>query len=482
VIAPGLAMPWSRPSSLYSSPARLWFKLRLGEAPAQVPTALDVRLGAQRPVQRLGVAELDRVLAGASEQCRVTRVHAAAADVGAPGRGHEGFDDLEHAIGLSRTFRVLVDDQCRVADVIDALRDLYVVEWATASYLCAVPFGSPGRPASDTEVAPSTTELDLAWAMREQIGAVDGTGYEPGDPTVVVGILDTGIVAGHPELGANIRAGIDTVQLGAGDFATGMQLLGDTSGVDTDPEDEVGHGTACAGIIGGQGVAIPPGLAAGCSLLPARVLGSASLTGRRERFGVGSIPDIDAGLKRLVDLGAKVLNLSFGTPEEALGPNDPRPHEDVVRYALARGCVLVAASGNSGRQERFTPASLPGVIAVGATDGDAPAAFSTRGEHVALSAPGVRVLAPGLGGYARVTGTSFAAPFVTAAAAQLVSRANRRAYPLGSDELASVLAATCRRWPADVPSGNGSGVLDVRAALAEVDRRIDADDRQEEPP
>src|SRR5439155_22345721 len=121
---------------------------------------------------------------------------------------------------------------------------------------------------------------------------------------------------------------------------------------------------------------------------PTRVLGSAQMRGRKERIGVGRISDIDEGMKAAVDLGAKVLNMSFGTPIAGLDDADPVPHADVVQYALERGCILVAASGYSGQAERFTPACLEGVIAVGALDDDGePCAFSTSGSHVALCAP-----------------------------------------------------------------------------------------------
>ncbi len=158
-----------------------------------------------------------------------------------------------------------------------------------------------------------------------------------------------------------------------------------------------------------------------------RVLGAAQLTGKAEPVGLGAIPDIDFGMKRAVDLGAKVINMSFGTPENALPEGAATPHADVVRYALAHGCVLIAASGNSGRAERFSPACLEGVLAVGAVNAEGkPCSFTTTGEHVALCAPGERVVSAGLRGYQFVTGTSFAAPFVTAAAALLISRARRR--------------------------------------------------------
>ena len=92
-------------------------------------------------------------------------------------------------------------------------------------------------------------------------------------------------------------------------------------------------------------------------------------------------------MKLSFDLGAKVINMSFGTDDRALHPSSPRPHTDVIEYGLSRGCILIAASGNNGAEARYWPAAFPDVIAVGAVDADGrPAQFSTRGSHVALSA------------------------------------------------------------------------------------------------
>src|SRR5262249_39659585 len=152
------------------------------------------------------------------------------------------------------------------------------------------------------------------------------------------------------------------------------------------PEDEyVGHGMACSGIIGARGERIPPGLGGNCWLLPIRVLGAARLPGKAEPVGLGAIADIDVGGKMAGGLGARILNMSFGTPDSAIESGMPKPHGDVVRYAASRGCILVAASGNSGREERFWPAAFDEVIAAGAVNGDGqPSHFTTPGDHVAL--------------------------------------------------------------------------------------------------
>jgi len=460
-----LAMPWSRPCDLYSAPGRMILKLMLGESPESIPASADVRLGACEAATRIDGGPIDRIVGKLAGRVRVTRVHTAAASGFRPGTGHIGFNDLEHVIGLSRTFRIDADHACCIADLVDALNQLDRVESASPYYLCALPFHRPQEAPPD---------LDQAWISRDQISAAEAMAYEPGDPAVVTAIVDTGVAAERAELFGRLRPGFDTVELGMRDLASGIQLLGDRSESDTDPEDEVGHGTSCAAIIGARGELIPPGLAGECPLLPMRVLGAAQVTGKAEAIGLGAIPDIDAGMKRAVDLGATVFNMSFGTPEGALHDDDPIPHEDVVRYALAHGCILVAASGNSGRAERFSPACLDGVIAVGSVNSEGkPSGFATTGDPVALCAPGERIVSAGLHGYLSATGTSFAAPFVTATAALMVSRARRRSQAVDGAMIRQLLMESAQPWPAGQGAGLGAGLLDAHGALRRLDQFID---------
>jgi len=211
------------------------------------------------------------------------------------------------------------------------------------------------------------------------------------------------------------------------------------------------------------------------------VLGAARLTGKAEPLGLGAIADIDLGVKIAVDLGARVLNMSFGTPDRAIETGMPKPHADVIRYAADRGCVLVAASGNSGKEERFWPAAFDEVIAVGSVDANGqPSHFTSRGEQVALCAPGERVATCALGGrYQLATGTSFAAPFVASAAALLLSRAGRRSFRFDGGMAKEILIASVTRWVRDV-RGYGAGILNAYQALQELDRRINADPATEE--
>src|SRR5262249_20796905 len=152
----------------------------------------------------------------------------------------------------------------------------------------------------------------------------------------------------------------------------------------------------------------------------------------------------------------------------------PKPHAEVIRYALARDAIPVAASGNSGNDEKVWPAAFDGVIAVGSVTGSGePSIFTTRGPHVAVCAPGERIVTTGLAGYQLATGTSFAAPFVTATAALLVSRAERRSLPIDSALVREVLCTSATPFAAGI-NGYGGGVLNAYAALQTLDRFIDA--------
>jgi subtilisin family serine protease len=476
-----LGMPWAHGQRLYCTPGHLVMKLPLGEVPDSIPTARDVATGALAAATRVS-DPIDRVLRHFSDAVHVTRVHGAAASRHRFGERNRNYNDLEQVFGLARTLRVELERGTSISDAVDALRQLGAVESASPHYLTLQPFAISAVAASARSLANSdqraAADRAFAWLPHDLVGAAEALAYEPGDAAVIVAIVDTGVASSHPELDGRLRAGFDTVQLGTSDVAPGISLLGDETDEDTEPDDEVGHGSACAGIIGARGDEVPPGLGGACSLLPMRVLGAARMPGKDNPVGIGALTDIDDGVKRAIDLGAKVLNMSFGTPVDGLDAHDPWPHGDVVRYGLAHGCVMVAASGNSGRAERYTPACLDGVVAVGAVGADGhPSPFTTTGDHVALSAPGERVMSLGLEGYQRVTGTSFASPFVAAASALLVARANKRSAPLDAAGTIRILRESARPFAGAATSGYGAGVLDAVGALRMLDHEIDASRR-----
>ena len=454
-------------------PRRLLLTLRLGEMPEHVPSYVSCRHYGVAPAERIDGGAIDRLLRHHGGALRCTRLHSARTPRAArPGViGARRFDDIEQLSGVARVLRIEVADDAAMPRLVEALAQIDRVERVTPDRLCATPFDASAYRA--TRDAPG---LEALWRARDLVRAPAALGYEPGLPSVRIGLADTGVTATHEELGeSHVAAGFDTVDLTRADVGS-LELLGDSSALDEQPDDDVGHGTGCAGIIVAGGRVLPPGAAGACVLVPVRVLGAARQG--QARVGIGALANIDNGMKRLIDLGVKVINMSFGTPASALRAGDALPHLEVVRYALARGVLLVAASGNSGLAERYYPAAHDGVIAVGAVDDDLrPASFSTRGDHVALCAPGREVWTCGLTGLAPVSGTSFAAPFVAAACALLAARAERRAWPLDPDLAADVLRSTTRAFAGGANVGGtegcGSGVLDVAAALHALDQRID---------
>lgn len=470
-----LATPWAPSSLTYVLPGSLLLKMRLGEAPDHIPTQTDVRLGVASAATKMDGGPIDRLLRHHGNGARITRVFHAARSLSRHGSRHLDFDDKEHQFGMSRTFRVELERGTPVEKLVGVLRELPEVESVSTHHCCRTPFAA--APAQSVPI-----DLAEAWAPRDMVQAREALAYETGDPSVVVAIVDTGVALDHRETNGRFRGGYDTVQLASADFSQGVTLLGETGRIDTRPVDNyVGHGMACSGIMGARGERIPPGVGGNCWLLPVRVLGAARLTGKAEPVGLGALADIDLGVKMAVDLGAHVLNMSFGTPESSIEAGMPKPHADVIRYAAARGCVLVAASGNSGKEEQFWPASFEEVVAVGSADADGrPSHFTSSGPHVALCAPGERVATCALeGGYQLATGTSFAAPFVAAAAALLLSRAGRRSFRLDGGIAKDILIASATPWTRGV-AGYGAGILNVYQALQELDRRIDADPATEE--
>jgi subtilisin family serine protease len=446
--------------------------LRSGETLSHVPNHLDFLVGASRPASQLDRGgTLDRALNRHGGGFRALGVYPARRSIGRVGAQHLGFDGLEEEIGLSRTYRIEIADPARGEQVVDALRDLALVESAVVQCLATAPLAGAAA-----GVAPKKSVLTKrdAWEPRERIHLAEALALEPGDERVTVGVVDTGVALGHPELQRKLLAGYDTCDLGLGKVNDEVMLIGDSRGQDFNPYDEVGHGCHVAGVIGAQGWRIPAGCGGHALLLPIRVLAAARSGGRPKPVGVGGLSDINAGLKCCVDLGAKVINMSFGTPGSSLKSGDPLPHARIVRYAAKYGCVLVAAAGNSGIAERYYPAALPEVIAVGSLDGEnRRSSFSTYGEHVAVCAPGERVVSTGRRGYMVSTGTSHAAPFVTGIAALLVSFARRRGHELDGGDVRRLITQTA----APLNGGGfhpetGHGLLNALAALRQLEREL----------
>lgn len=282
--------------------------------------------------------------------------------------------------------------------------------------------------------------------------------FSKGNPAVKIAILDTGFETEHPELSHAMLPGKDFVDIlnGAGKF------IGDFLGLDEEPEDEVGHGTHVAGIIAGKGKQMPIGVVPDCKIIPVKVLGA--LKRGNSTVGAGLVDNINNGIKWAVDQGADIINMSLGIKHAGGG----LPHEEVIQYAHQKGVIVVAASGNDGRRDKYYPGALPGVIAVGASDDNGQIApFSTYGGHVSLIAPGMNIYSSFLKGqYAVSSGTSQAAPFVAGGIGLLKSYALSRGKNLNERQIKYLLKHTSDKIGSDFKDEKaGFGKLNLLDAL-----------------
>lgn len=181
--------------------------------------------------------------------------------------------------------------------------------------------------------------------------------------SVTVAVIDSGVDSSVPEL--------------RGQLLPGKDFTGQGRGVNHDDE---GHGTSMAVIIAGRRSGNGPwGLAPGSKILPIK-----SIDGN---WAVSMAESI----RYAADQGAKVINISQGG---SVSDGNRAVLQPAVDYANKKGSLIFAGTGNSGEEGNAPayPASLPGVVGIGAVDKSLKVAkFSTYGPQVALAAPGVRI-------------------------------------------------------------------------------------------
>jgi subtilisin family serine protease len=214
-----------------------------------------------------------------------------------------------------------------------------------------------------------------------------------GDSTgkgVRVCILDSGVEAGHPSVGA-LESAV-TITIGEDEEAVVTQ---DTEG------DVSGHGTACAGIV--------RALAPECGISSVRVLGQGFK-------GSGNV--LLAGLRHAVEQGFDLINMSLSTTKK---PFAAILHE-LADSAYFRRTVLVASAHNMPVESY--PWKFSSVISVGSHEETDPLAFFYNpSPPVEFFARGVNVDVAWSGGRSlTVSGNSFATPHVTAICALILAK------------------------------------------------------------
>jgi hypothetical protein len=208
-----------------------------------------------------------------------------------------------------------------------------------------------------------------------------------------IGLIDTAINAEHAVLA---KARLEVLDLGDGEGA---------------PSGEQ-HGTAVAALLVGEPGSRVPGLLPGAELIAVD-----AFQRFRKSTDIANVYDLVRALDLLIGRDIKVVNLSLTGPENLV-------LERAVEAAADRGTILVAAAGNDGPNAKpVYPAAYEDVIAVTAVDtARNPYRRAVRGDHIDIAAPGVGVwTAASISGARQKSGTSFAAPFVTAAVSILLA-------------------------------------------------------------
>ena len=205
-----------------------------------------------------------------------------------------------------------------------------------------------------------------------------------GSGNVIVAVIDTGVLLGHPDLQGNLNP----ITAPGYDFIRDAFLAGDGDGIDNNPDDPGGypyHGTHVAGTIAAAtdnnlGVA---GVAWNTLIMPLRVLaretGSVYDVLQAVRYAAGLPNDSN----ELPPTRADIINLSLG------GGGYSQSAQDLFEDVYNLGIIVVASAGNSSTDTSSYPAAYNRVISVSAVDIDKNLAwYSNFGPTVDLAAPG----------------------------------------------------------------------------------------------
>lgn len=288
--------------------------------------------------------------------------------------------------------------KAKVLEAIQLLQqrsDIYCVEpnYLEEAHTDVDYFDVPALVPNDTKY-----ESNDQWAI-DKIGLPYAWNVTTGSSTVLVGIIDSGIDATHLDLTNRVNTSLGGCF--TGDYETGF-------------EDEIGHGTHVAGIIGAQsnnGL----GITGTCWNVQLVSLSVAELDGS---FDIAAVV---AAIVYAEEVGIQILNYSGGG--NSCGVASVSRETAITNY----DGLFVCAAGNKSSNNDTTPHypsnhRLPNLIAVGAsTSSDTMASFSNYGNNtVDLFAPGSGILSTIPGNqYESWNGTSMAAPYVTGVAALL---------------------------------------------------------------
>ena len=296
------------------------------------------------------------------------------------------------------------------------------------------------------------------------IGLAEAWGlYDGGSRDVVVALVDTGIDYTHEDLAGRIWTNVDEIPgngidddgNGYVDDVYGWNFYSDTNDVYVGTEDA--HGTHGAGTIAanadnGTGIA---GIVQSdrVKVMAVKALGGSD--------GSGTTASIIQAIQYAEANGAQICNLSLGSSQ-----NDPA----LYRTMASSDMLFVVAAGNDGTDLETSPSypasyDLDNVISVANIryDGELDPTSSYGAASVDLAAPGSYILSTTpCGTYSYMTGTSMAAPMVSAAAAMVYS-----AFPNATlADVKDILLASVQKLDSLSDRTATGGMLDLGAAMA----------------
>ena len=293
---------------------------------------------------------------------------------------------------------IAADSLETISDVVDAEK----IEYLEPNYYM---HATEITPTNDTYYSDNEWVYDMVGVKSAWESGITGTG-QTGGKTPLIAVLDSGIQGTGNNPTHTQHEDLDYGKIISGaNTAPGSYPAGFT-------DDDDGHGTFVAGEIAaafnnGKGVA---GLMPNVKLCPIKVL---------DGNGDGDLVSTIAGLYAAVNKGADVVNMSLG------GPKPSQILDEAVQDVAATGCIIVASAGNDGNSTYSYPASFDNVVSVASvTSSGTRSSFSQYNDMVDAAAPGSDIKGLKLGGssgYCQASGTSMAAPVVSAMAAMVKS-------------------------------------------------------------
>lgn len=271
---------------------------------------------------------------------------------------------------------------------------------------------------------------DAPWGLsrtsqRETFDSRDYSYLKNDGSNVDVYVVDTGIFVEHPDFQGRAKWGTSFVK--------------SRMGGDYVYKDDNGHGTHCAGTVGGTNY----GVCKNCNLIAVKVLAG---------DGSGSLSDVIAGIEWVVKQSLETKRPSVISM--SLGGSFSSVMNRAANAAVNKGVHFVTAAGNS-REDAcgFSPASADKVISVGAsTVSDSIAVFSNYGPCMTLFAPGHGITSTWNDGNTNtISGTSMATPHVAGAVAALLSRKEYKGLKPAQMKKA-LLKLSTKKIIADIPA------------------------------